>query len=414
MRILIVTDFFPPESYGGVETQALTMAQGLQKAGQEVVVFTTTQKKGQTGWLAYKNLPVFRFYSKYHPRWRAYKSLYNRDVIWKFWAEMRRVGPEVVHFHNIHTHFSYYALKLARQESGVKVLISLHDVMSFHYGKFVEYINPTKQTCDQSPNYKVLVWKLIKRFKRWYNPSRNTIIRHHLKYAHKRLAVSYELKKALEANKIENIEVLYNSIDIKAWQVDFQIIAGLKERFNLNNKKVVLFGGRISVWKGSQQIIDIMRIVVQKVPDAVLVIMGEKNKVVEQILEQVQNYKIDKHIITTGYLTGDNLRAAYQVSDVVVMPSICFDTFGLACLEGMVCQKPVVTTCFGGSQEVVKHGITGYVANPYNLRQFAGYIIEFLQDSKKARQFGERGYRRAVEVFASQKIIAQLLGFYKF
>ena len=55
------------------------------------------------------------------------------------------------------------------------------------------------------------------------------------------------------------------------------------------------------------------------------------------------------NITVGGWLSGADLRAAYQLADVVAVPSIYVDPFPTVNLEAMAAGKPVVATCFGGS-----------------------------------------------------------------
>src|SRR5690606_21947439 len=118
-------------------------------------------------------------------------------------------------------------------------------------------------------------------------------------------------------------------------------------------------------------------------------------------------------VVFAGWLEGRELVAAYHASDVVLMPSVCFDTFGMVCLEAMACQKPVIATCFGGPKEVVVDGETGYIVNPFDVAVFAERIVEMLSDSDKAQHFGEAGHKRAQELFNLEHIMTLLIEKYQ-
>ena len=77
--------------------------------------------------------------------------------------------------------------------------------------------------------------------------------------------------------------------------------------------------------------------------------------------------------------------------DVMVSPSICFETFGMMSLEAMEHEKPVVVTSFGGCPEVVRHGQAGLVANPFHVAEFAECIARLLRDSGLRERIGAAG-----------------------
>jgi len=117
--------------------------------------------------------------------------------------------------------------------------------------------------------------------------------------------------------------------------------------------------------------------------------------------------------VPTGWLDGRELACAIASLDAMVSPSICFETFGMLNLEAMEHRKPVVTTSFGGCPEVVRHGETGLVANPYDVPAFAEAIAGLLRDPELARRMGEAGYRRLVERFGIPRLTNEFLEEYR-
>jgi glycosyltransferase involved in cell wall biosynthesis len=419
MKNLILQDDFPPESFGGAGNTVFSLAKELKKKGEDVRIITSTQNREDEGEVEYEGLKIHRIYSNYHVRWRAYLSLYNPSVVRKVKQIMLDFKPDIVHANNIHSHISYKTLKVSKQ-SGAKVILTAHDVMLFHYGKFTEYIDPKKISCDS--NYKISPWTQFKVHKRRYNPFRNIIIRYYLKYCDGVYAVSNELKKVLEQNNIKNVEVVYNGIDTKVWTPQIavkglssgnEVYGGesLRSNLNLTDRKVVLQVGRLSWTKGSMQIIEIMNLVKKSVSNSVLVIASNKDIYGKEI-ERVAK-KSGVEIVFTGWLDSADLRNVYSMSDVVVFPSVCFDTFGMVNIEAMAMKKPVVATCFGGSKEVVEEGITGYIRNPYDTESFAEAVSDLLESPRKAEEFGERGRKRVEENFTLKKQVNVYIDIYK-
>jgi glycosyltransferase involved in cell wall biosynthesis len=399
MKILILQDDFPPESFGGAGNIVFNLSKKLKERGEDVRVVTTTQNKNEEGEIEYEGLKIFRIYSNYHVRWRAYLSLYNPSVTRKLKKIISDFNPDVVHANNIHYHISYRVLKTAKN-SGAKVILTVHDVMLFNYWKFTEYIDPKKIACDLSFNYKINLWTQLKVHKRRYNPFRNIIIRHYLKYCDNIYAVSNELKKALEQNKINNVEVVHNGIDTKVWTPQEEKDP-VRHKLDLDGKKIVLQVGRSGWRKGSEQMIKIMNVVKDLIPESVLLIAG-KNDAYGAKMQKIAE-KCGVKIVFTGWLGESDLRDIYSMSDVVVFPSVCFDTFGMVNIEAMAMEKPVVATCFGGSKEVVEDGVTGYIRNPYDTSGFAQAVSSLLESPEKVKEFGERGRVRVERNFILEK-----------
>lgn len=385
MKILILQDDFPPQSFGGAGFSTFDCARGLQKAGQDVTVITTCRRKSEEGDMNYQGLKVFRIFANYHDRWRGYLCLYNPQTVKKVRNLIKKINPDVVHAHNIQSYLSYHCLKAAKRLKK-PVFFTARDVMTFNYGKLA-----TKKYLEKF-DYQTNWWDHLKQAKKRYNPFRNFFIKRYLNYVDKIFVVSHALKNALEQNGIKNTEISYTGIDVDDWYIAPEKIEKFKEKHKLGGKKIVFFGGRISGLKGLTQINQAVIEVKKEIPETVLLIAGSKG---------------------IGWLSGDELKAAYSCADTVVVPSACFDSFPRSNLEAMACKKPVVGTCFGGTPEVIQDGITGFIVNPFNIEQMAERIIDLLKNPEKARQFGEAGYERVKRYFSLVAQVSQTLKQYR-
>jgi len=407
MKILFLTDWFPPYSAGGAEQIVLNLANGFKERGYEVFVISTVQDKtkgndGQDG--------IYRVYvPHYHERWRAYRSLYRPLVAKKIEGIIKDIKPDIVHAHNIHYYLSYHCLKIAKKYCP-KVFLTAHDVQLFHYGKLIEFVDYKSLLVPKNFNYRVSAWQQIRRYKKRYNPFRNIIIRYYLGYVDKIFAVSRAVKEALNQNGIRNVAVVHNGINSEDWTIDLDEIKRFKQKYNLLAKKIVFFGGRLSFLKGGRQIIQAMAEVVKEVPDAVLLLVGRKDKYIEEISEVAQEKGVP--LINTDWISGKELVAAYWSSEVVVVPSVYLDPFPTVNLEAMACKRPVIATCFGGSQELVVNGESGFVINPLDIKTTAKKIKLILEDETLATKFGNNGFQRIKDHFTINHQIDRLLKFY--
>lgn len=384
MRILILSDDFPPQSFGGAGFSTFALAHGLQKAGHDVFVITCCQKKSEEGSFDYQGLKVFRIFANYHDRWRAYLSLYNPQTVSRVEKLIKEMNPDIVHANNIHRYISYHCLKIAK-DSGKTVFFTARDTMAFSYDKLA-----TKNYLDKL-NARISWLDNFRQAKKRYNPLRNFLIKRYLKNVDKIFSVSNALKNALNQNGIKNVETIYTGIDSADWKVNSAAINKFKKKHNLSGKKIVFFGGRISSLKGLDQINRAMAIVQKEVPKAVLLVAGNEG---------------------IGWLKGDELKAAYWSANVAVVPSVYLDPFPRSNLEAMACKRPIVATCYGGSPEIVKDGYTGYIVNPFNTELLAKRIIDLLKNTKKAKKFGQAGCNRVKKDYSLDSYIERTLSFY--
>ena len=147
--------------------------------------------------------------------------------------------------------------------------------MTVVYGKLTYFIDPARpEQCDGF-NYRLPLGYNLRQMRLRWNPARNLSIRHTLRYyTDARIAVSHELKKALEANRLSPFEVVHNGIDPALFDVPEAAVAVLRQRYRLEGRRVILFAGRLNRAKGDQQLLAALRRVRQSVPDVALLVLA--------------------------------------------------------------------------------------------------------------------------------------------
>lgn len=146
--------------------------------------------------------------------------------------------------------------------------------------------------------------------------------------------------------------------------------------------------------------LDAFRMVREKVPHAQLVVIGKKDDYMKPMIEYARNRGIEEGMVFTGWLTGDDIRAAYYAVTVVAVPSLYLDPFPTINLEALACKRPVIATCFGGSSEIIENGVSGFVVNPLDAVAMATKIIMLLQNEGMRASFGQSGYEHVAKHFS--------------
>jgi len=385
MKILYLNDDWPPQALGGAAKVAFDLARKVAEKGHEVGVITTVRNRKEEGVFQEEGIKVYRIYSNYKERWRAWLSLYNFQTVAKIKEIIQEFKPEVVHVHNVHYYLSYACLKVAKK-SGAKVFMTMHDVMSFTYGKL-----KTKRYLEDLDG-RVSFWNNLKLSKKRFNPFRNLIIRHYLRYVDEIWAVSQALRRVLEINRIRVDRVVYNGVDvqeIKATEVP--------------KDKKILFGGRLSPAKGGEILKEVVRELREKNENISLMIFGKKEKSGEE--EGVENL---------GFLRGEDLEKAFRKARIVVVPSLCFDSLPTVILEAMANGRPVIATRYGGSREMILEKETGYIVNPFKKEEIKGRIEKLLNNYEKAKKMGERARDRVEKSFNLEDIAERVISYYKY
>ena len=98
-------------------------------------------------------------------------------------------------------------------------------------------------------------------------------------------------------------------------------------------------------------------------------------------------------------------------ADLFFLPSET-ESFGLAALEALSCEVPVIATAVGGLPEVVIHGENGFLHEVGDVEAMAASALKLLTDEPMRKAFGAAGRRRAVEVYGQAPIVARYRSIY--
>ncbi len=146
----------------------------------------------------------------------------------------------------------------------------------------------------------------------------------------------------------EKIEVVYNGViqGLRSKAESTQIQAG---------DKVVLFLGRITMQKGPEYFIAAARKVID-ILDNVKFIMAGSGDMMRRMVDMAASAGIGHKVLFTGFLSGDQLRKAYSMADLYVMPSVS-EPFGIAPLEAINHDVPALISKQSGVSEVLRHAL---------------------------------------------------------
>jgi N-acetyl-alpha-D-glucosaminyl L-malate synthase BshA len=101
-----------------------------------------------------------------------------------------------------------------------------------------------------------------------------------------------------------------------------------------------------------------------------------------------------------------------SAADVLLLPSEQ-ESFGLAALEAMACEVPVIASRVGGIPEVVTDGETGFLSEVGNVEKMAEDAARLLQDATLRREMGKCARESAVSRYRTDIIIPQYIEFYE-
>lgn len=404
MKILLLSDRIPPEGRGGAEAVVWRLARGLADAGHDLHFAAATP--GPPFEERRDGIPTYHLRAGYPERFRAWLSLWNPQTAGPLRRLLARLQPDVVNAHNIHSFLSYHALKLAH-DAGCGVVFSAHDAMPIVYGKLLQ--PPTAS--GTAANYRLPRWTNLRQNRFRYNPVRNIMIRYALsRHAHIRTAPSQALAAAFADNDMPPLNVVHNGVNPDEWPPPAEaVVEELRERLGLPTKGVILIAGRLTREKGMRQMLLALDRLRLSLPDVRLLALTSRD-FAAQLPPDLEYLRAC--ITIGGWLSGAELRAAYQIADVVAAPSIYADPFPTVNLEAMAAGKPVVATCFGGSPEAVLDGVTGFIVNPLQVDDLADCLLRLLRDDSLRAAMGQRGRQRIRAHFSLERQISHMTEIY--
>ena len=143
-----------------------------------------------------------------------------------------------------------------------------------------------------------------------------------------------------------------------------------------------LFVGRLEYIKGVQNIIPVF----QERPEFDLLVTGD-GTYAERLELQAKGLSNVKFL---GRLDQERLRALYRSAVAVIVPSICYETFGIIVIEAFAQKTPVIVNNLGALPEVVEDSGGGFVyKTPADLNEAMDKLVS---DPKLRTELGERGH----------------------
>ncbi|MBK7138530.1 MAG: N-acetyl-alpha-D-glucosaminyl L-malate synthase BshA [Bacteroidetes bacterium] len=220
-------------------------------------------------------------------------------------------------------------------------------------------------------------------------------------------AVSESLRKdTLALFKInKEIEVIPNFIDFKRFSKLDKL--HFKKAIAPNNEKIVTHTSNFRKVKRIQDVMEIFSLIRQEIPAKLLMIGDGPERQAAEL--QSRSLGMDADVRFLG--KQEAIEELLAVSDLFIMPSES-ESFGLAALEAMACEVPVISSDAGGIPEVNIDGKTGFVLPIKDVKGMAEKAILLLKDEGMLSDFRENAYQQARK-FSLEKILPHYEEFYK-
>jgi glycosyltransferase involved in cell wall biosynthesis len=201
--------------------------------------------------------------------------------------------------------------------------------------------------------------------------------------AMKIIAVSYLTKNQVTHQygvDPSKVEVVYNAIEQNGNGFD-------QEKYSIHkDEKIVLFLGRITMQKGPEYFLAAAKKVLE-VMDNVKFVMAGSGDMIRRTIEMAAAMGIGHKVLFTGFLRGGDVEKVFRMADLYVMPSVS-EPFGIAPLEAMSHDVPVIISKQSGVSEVLTHALK---VDFWDVNEMANKIVAVLKHPPLASMLREHG-----------------------
>lgn len=390
MKILVISNFFPPHVIGGAEIIAHHQARALAARGHEVRVLAGDNSRGLPGYPVEKEvfdgLPVTRVsltYLDFAPTANNVAHPGVERIFLKLIAEWR---PDVIHAHHM-VGLSLGILQLARAH-GIRIALTLHD----HWGFCMNSTRITTQNvlCHDST-------QCHKCHSHIYNDGvmlpqrmRQDYLRWQLDAVDYFISPSHYLANTYIANGLpaERMNVIANGIELERFIKTTPAAPG--PRLN------VLFTGYMGGHKGVPTLLKALALLP---PERVHVDMVGDGHMMESYRAELHDIAPNVSAKFWGRLPNVLIAERFAQAHVFVLPSVCPENQPVTITEAMACGLPVVASRIGGISELVDNGNTGFLFEHGNAEELAERLRNYIDRPEQIVIHGTAG-RDRIQAYA--------------
>jgi len=219
-------------------------------------------------------------------------------------------------------------------------------------------------------------------------------------------AVSQWLKDETTANfgTDKAIEVIPNFVDLERFHHERGNIFHL---FDIVDEKLICHVSNFRPVKRIMDVLEVFERVARRIPSRLMMVGDGPDR------SRAEAWCREHHLRERVFFLGNvpNLEEVVGSADLFLLPSEA-ESFGMAALEAMASEVPVIGTKTGGMPEVVVDGESGYLLPVGDVEAMADCAIEILSNDALQRKLGKGGRQAAVERFDEKKIVPRYREFY--
>ena len=392
MKVLQVHERYSP--YGGGEVYFRDMCHGLAEKGHEVIcVYTSNHYSTST-----KDSKLKEYCVKPSIGWRS-----GRRAVAQVIEIVTIENPDIIHLHGIHYGVSPLVVRALRRLR--PIVYTAHEISNFCY-KNTKLLFASNRICEYP-----LDWNCLRRgcftLRNEGRPLDNLRTMFLLNW---RLREYRKLDRIIAPSRYARQELLRNDfVPDKTVTLNHYLPICPewdKPRETSLREDMILYVGRMYEKKGVMEFLEVLNLIANHPWKAVFIGEGPD---LEKAIQRAKKLHLSNRTEFVGGISRGDLEHYYSRCSLLVIPSLCPESFGLVGLEAMYFSKPVVAFDLGGVKDLVVDGKTGFLVEGGDTKGMATSIVRLLENKELVAQFGEAGKKRFIKLFQKKRHIQRLL-----
>jgi glycogen synthase len=405
MRIMCITNYYPPYEVGGYEQLCRDVIERLTNRGYTVAVLTSDRGNGEgVGADDSRIFRQLRIMPRYSARLspavqffltRRRNEAYNRCVCRRVIQTFR---PDIVFIWNLEG-LPYELALDAESWPGTAVVYWLAHYSPAQPDAYWRYWtrSPGQHTFLGAPK-ELLARVALAQLRREGKPVRPLM-------RHVAVVSEWMRRKGLDENTLPtHTEVIYNGVET---DVFYRRVPSP----DTPPPTTLLLAGRLSADKGVHIAIEAMGLLARNHSrhDFKLIIAGSGPvDYLGYLRRLVKDYGINSLISFTGWLPRDQIPALMHKSEILLLTSIYPEGFSRVVLEGMAAGLAVIATLTGGTDELLRDGCNALTCEVENSRDLAHQINRLLTDPDLRYRLASRGQEMVLEQYSLDHMVEQI------
>ena len=164
---------------------------------------------------------------------------------------------------------------------------------------------------------------------------------------------------------------------------------------------IIMTTRRLVVKNGVLYLVKAFKRVVEKIPEAKLIIIGDGPEK-DRITKEIEDLDIEKNIQFIGMIANSKIPSYLAAAKIVVVPSIV-EASSISVLEAMAMRKPVVASDIPGIREITNNGKNCVLVPSKKTESIADAILNLIKSENKAEELALKGYEEIKQNYTWEK-----------